>query len=789
MASAALTSSRWLPAAIYTRVSTNKQLGRRVESCESQEAICRDYIASQTAAKGWEHVTSFTDPAYSGATMKRPGMDALKHAIAAGQVKVVVIFKLERVLRSTDEWAPFRAFLREHDCELVSAMEDISETTALGRLKNNLLVSVSEYDRLNIAEKVRAKMGEQARRGLWNGGAIPYGYAYDKNTQTLSVHPQEGAVVRRIYESAAGLMTLTDLANRLNAEGFRTKERYFRRRDGTREVVGQQRFRSDGLRKLITNPIYRGAVRFEGKEFKGQHPALIPDDLWERANASVREVRQRPEFFLHLNSHGYLLKGLCHCGHCGRSLIPKTTGISNNARKHYSYYNCGSVMRNATDAACPVGRISAPALESTVLGFMAQLSQHPSIVSGVLQATRSRAKGDRESIRADIAAIETRLEKINHDLGRCVDAVTSGGAGALGPELLKRAEILRSDQTQALVERERKRQDLAACEAGQLNEIRVIESLGRFTTILPRLSSEERTELVRLFVERVEVRSPGRVHAGEAANEKERILAVRIKVYLPGLVEGVEKTLGHSNPLSRAHRLLPTRGVNFETKVDLTQALRGVVTLLAPFQHSFRVAGEGKQGAAPTLANERTSAPQHLMVKAQHWRRLLDSGQVANRVALAKRFGVTPGAITRTLKLVELVPEIQNFLGQLTTKPALRHFGMKRIGALSDLSPQEQLAAFETIRRAFAQPTPDLVSGVPVKSPPQSAVQKDRHSIAERIVELLRRKGPTPPRGISAELQLAAVTAGRQLAKLVAERKIVSSGNTRGKTYAVVAIA
>jgi DNA invertase Pin-like site-specific DNA recombinase len=245
MAAPVPTTPRWLPAAIYTRVSTNKQLGRRVESCESQEAICRDFIAAHAAAKGWEHVTSFTDPAYSGATMKRPGMDALKHAIAADQVKVVVIFKLKRVLCSTDEWAPFRAFLREHGCELVSAMEDISETTALGRLKNNLLVSVSEYDRLNIAEKVRAKMAEQAKRGLWNGGAVPYGYAYDKNTQTLSLHPQEAAIVLRIYESAAGLETLTDIANRLNSEGIRTKERHFLRRDGTRESGGQQRFRSD----------------------------------------------------------------------------------------------------------------------------------------------------------------------------------------------------------------------------------------------------------------------------------------------------------------------------------------------------------------------------------------------------------------------------------------------------------------------------------------------------------------------------------------------------------------
>jgi hypothetical protein len=38
-------------------------------------------------------------------------MQALKRQIELGLIRVVMIFKLERVLRSTDEWSPLRAFL------------------------------------------------------------------------------------------------------------------------------------------------------------------------------------------------------------------------------------------------------------------------------------------------------------------------------------------------------------------------------------------------------------------------------------------------------------------------------------------------------------------------------------------------------------------------------------------------------------------------------------------------------------------------------------------------------
>jgi DNA invertase Pin-like site-specific DNA recombinase len=130
-----------VPVAIYTRVSTLHQVGGRFDSCESQAAICRDYIRKR-AHEGWTEFSCHTDAAYSGGSMNRPGLQALMRQIEAGEVKVVLIFKFERMLRNTDEWAPFRSFLARHGCRLVSTTEDLSEETPSGRLKNNMLVSV-----------------------------------------------------------------------------------------------------------------------------------------------------------------------------------------------------------------------------------------------------------------------------------------------------------------------------------------------------------------------------------------------------------------------------------------------------------------------------------------------------------------------------------------------------------------------------------------------------------------------------------------------------------------------
>ena len=84
-----------VPVAIYSRVSTANQVGGRFDSCESQAAVCRDFIAKH-AVDGWFEVACFSDPAYSGSSMNRPGIRALMRQIEAGEIKVVLIFKLER---------------------------------------------------------------------------------------------------------------------------------------------------------------------------------------------------------------------------------------------------------------------------------------------------------------------------------------------------------------------------------------------------------------------------------------------------------------------------------------------------------------------------------------------------------------------------------------------------------------------------------------------------------------------------------------------------------------------
>ncbi len=696
------------PVAIYTRVSTDNQVGGRFDSCDSQAAYCREQI-DRKKSEGWYEAACLTDAAYSGANMDRPGMRALKRMVEAGEVKIVLVYKLERVMRSTDEWIPFRAFLKKHGCRLESATEDISENTPSGRLKNMLMMSFNTYERENTSEKTLAKMQQQAKRGIWNGGCVPYGYSYDKNTQTLQPHPQEAPVVKRIFESAARLVSLTDVANELNAAGLRTKERFLQRRDGTTVPVGSRPFRSDGLRLLLRNPIYRGCVKFGGNEYAARHEALVSAEVWEMANAATAETKVRPVYcFQERDAQNHLLKALAWCGSCGRALVPNDSGKKSLSGVKYRYYTCGLVMREANAPTCAVGRLSADALEKAVITLIGEASKHPPVVAEMVEVSRSMRGGDREALRAELESNRKAMATADKQLGNCVDAVARGAADALGDALMQRAAALRGERRRLLLEQERIRQSLAATEAVLLDERRISENLDRFGALLPTLLPNERKELIRLFVERVDVRriiprarprSPESLPTTGLAEP--RLMEVRIKLHLAELVRGLEDRSGINRPAINAG----LRAASLDGRIDFTHANRGEVAIVAPFRRTVRL--DQRVRTVQSVKPKTTFA--HPIARAQQWQRMLDEKAVPHRFALARQVGVTPGAVTKMLKLTQLVPEIQGFLGGLKERQEIWHYSIKRMGTIASLNPDLQRRAFARIRENYElrQATPN----------------------------------------------------------------------------------
>ena len=94
-----------LRCAVYTRKSTEDGLEQEFNSLDAQREACEAYITSQRH-EGWTLVPGrYDDGGFSGGNMERPGIKALLAEVDAGNVDVIVVYKVDRLTRSLADFA------------------------------------------------------------------------------------------------------------------------------------------------------------------------------------------------------------------------------------------------------------------------------------------------------------------------------------------------------------------------------------------------------------------------------------------------------------------------------------------------------------------------------------------------------------------------------------------------------------------------------------------------------------------------------------------------------------
>jgi DNA invertase Pin-like site-specific DNA recombinase len=83
--------------AIYTRKSSEEGLEQAFNSLDAQREACAAFILSQKH-EGWTVLpTLYDDGGFSGGTMERPALKRLIADIEAGQIDVIVVYKVDRL--------------------------------------------------------------------------------------------------------------------------------------------------------------------------------------------------------------------------------------------------------------------------------------------------------------------------------------------------------------------------------------------------------------------------------------------------------------------------------------------------------------------------------------------------------------------------------------------------------------------------------------------------------------------------------------------------------------------
>jgi len=478
--------------AIYTRKSTDENLGSDFNSLDAQRESAEMYIRSQQH-EGWVVLPDrYDDGACSGATVERPALQRLLADVEAGAVDVIVVYKIDRFSRSLLDFTKLIETLEAHNVSLVSVTQQFNTTTSMGRLTLNILLSFAQFEREVIAERIRDKVGAARRRGKYIGGIPPLGYSVDRDRKRLVVDDAEATLVRTIFRRYHQLGSVVALVRELNAKGVRTKS--WTTRDGrVREGVP---WHKGNLAKLLHNPLYIGQVRHHDQVYPGEHEAISERSLWDAVQALLAS-NAPPNAEQARTSQPALLKGLLRCGHCD---APMGLTFTRKGGRTYRYYVCQRTNnQSATD--CPVKSLPAGVVEGAMLDQLRGVFRAPELLAETLHLVEAHDADDRERLEKERAGLESELGVVRGAASRLLQTQLDQDMGFVRGELARldvERDKLERRLAQVAVE-QRARADLPDC-AGAL-----AEALASLDPIWENLFPAEQQRLVRLLVEQAVV--------------------------------------------------------------------------------------------------------------------------------------------------------------------------------------------------------------------------------------------------------------------------------------------
>jgi DNA invertase Pin-like site-specific DNA recombinase len=180
--------------------------------------------------------------------MDRPAPQRLLNDIAAGQIDVVVIYKIDRLTRSLADFAKLVEVFDAKSVSFVATTQQFNTTTSMGRLTLNVLLSFAQFERELASERVRDKVAASRKKGKWTGGTVPLGY--DAKGKKLIVNPSEARTLRLIFARYLAVRSLQKLIDEPDAKGIVSK-----RRDAVGKAAGAVQFTYGALAYLLKNRI------------------------------------------------------------------------------------------------------------------------------------------------------------------------------------------------------------------------------------------------------------------------------------------------------------------------------------------------------------------------------------------------------------------------------------------------------------------------------------------------------------------------------------------------------
>ena len=401
----------------YARVSTDKD--EQLNSLENQVQYYTELIQSKP---NWTYIPGYIDEGISGtSTKKRDSFNRMIADAKAGCFDFIITKEISRFSRSTLDSIKYTQELLEHDVGVLFQNDNINTLDSDSEFRLVVMAGVAQDEVRKLSERLKFGFRQAVKNGHVLGNDRLWGY--DKKNCILTINEAEAPVIRRIFDLYANQqMGIRRISQTLYDEGYTSRQ--------------GNAFNVLTIRHVLQNPKYKGwycANKSQTVDYRSKRkvfldesewvmypdasiPAIVPEELWDRANALYRhrseEQRQKANGASYHNRYPY--SGKIVCEEHGTSYYRQ---VLKSQKGEKEVWQC-RVYRDRGRAACSAPQIRSAELDQIMARIFDQLAQNKQAiveaVMKVIQSVPDEHDYQRDALRLeeDLAAIHAKKDRL-----------------------------------------------------------------------------------------------------------------------------------------------------------------------------------------------------------------------------------------------------------------------------------------------------------------------------------------------------------------------------------------
>lgn len=408
----------------YARVSTDQD--EQINSLENQVQYYTELIQSKP---NWKFVPGYVDEGISGgSTKKRDNFNRMIRDAKAGMFDFIITKEISRFSRSTLDSIKYTQELLDYNVGVFFQNDNINTLDTDSEFRLVIMAGVAQDEIRKLSERLKFGFRQAIKNGHVLGNDKLYGY--DKKDCVLTVNEEEAEIIRIIFDLYGNqrLGTRT-ISKRLMELGHTSRE--------------GNAFNTLTIRHILENPKYKGwycGNKSQSVDYRTKRnvlldesewvtypdpsiPAIVPEELWNRANALYK--RRREEMKSHSsgvsfhNRYPYSAKIYCeeHGTTFHRQVIQTKKG-------QQEVWQC-KVYRSHGRAACSVPQIRSSDLDVILSDIFKELvrDKEKIIDSLVTVLTNIPKEVDYSKLRCQV---ENEMDDLERKKNRLLDLSIAG---------------------------------------------------------------------------------------------------------------------------------------------------------------------------------------------------------------------------------------------------------------------------------------------------------------------------------------------------------------------------